>query len=113
MRWAALFVMLLGCKGAATASAPTMTSATARPTAIPASTAIKNRAPAAPTGANAVCATAEALVQARYEPLCLTLCTSNPDCNGKGPCQDGTDTEGHAIRVCEQTGYPPNARKKE
>jgi hypothetical protein len=98
------------------APAPTPTLA---PTPTPALTPTPAPSPSpaphpAPSPSSSVCAPGEALVQARYEPLCVTVCKSTPDCKGStGPCIDGTDIDGNAIKLCEATGYPPNAKKKE
>ena len=62
------------------------------------------------TAAPAKCASGEALVQARYEPLCMKTCRQTSDCGRNGPCSDANDTDGKAVKVCDATGYPPGQK---
>jgi hypothetical protein len=102
MRFALVLVSVAACAAPVPSATSTSTS-TSTPTATP-------TAKSSPSLSSSSCAAGEALVQARYEPLCVTLCASTPDCKGNGPCEDATDTDGQAIKICEATGDPPKKK---
>jgi hypothetical protein len=62
------------------------------------------------TSAKAKCAAGEALIQARYDEMCIKTCHAEADCGKSGPCQDANDTDGKAIKVCSATGHLPGQK---
>ena len=60
--------------------------------------------------AKAKCAPGEALVQARYDEMCLKICHAEADCGKNGPCQEAYDTDGKDVKVCSATGHLPGQK---